>query len=343
MNVLVTGGAGYIGSHMARRLLTEGHRVLIVDDLSRGHAAAIERLRTLPASETHLSFIQTGIDNREAIHDALRKHAIDTIMHFAAFAYVGESVQQPLLYYRNNAAGTLALLEAIEDTPVERFILSSSCATYGEPPADQIPIRETCPTKPINPYGWSKLFCEQLLIDLVGARANGDSPLAGAILRYFNVAGCDRQGLIGVDHDPETRIIPIVLRTILGQRERVLIYGDDYDTPDGTCLRDYIHPEDLADAHLAVAKTIQPGEAPIYNLGIGKGWSVREVIDTAQRIAGRECPVEVAPRRPGDPPVLYADASKIEREIGWRASITRLDEIIESMWRWYHDQPNAYR
>jgi UDP-glucose 4-epimerase len=337
MNILITGGAGYIGSHAVQRLLRDGHRVVSLDNLFRGHAAAMGRLAAGPGGE-RLHFIRGDIANRDLVEGAIREHRVEAVMHFAAVAYVGESVQQPLWYYRNNAAGALALIEALDATGVGRLVFSSTAATYGEPEPRHIPIQETCPQRPINPYGRSKLHVEQILADYAAARPD----FAFAALRYFNVAGSDRTGLIGEHHEPETHLIPVILQAILGRREAVTIFGTDYPTPDGTCIRDYIHVEDLVDAHIATLQALRPGERRAYNLGIGKGYSVRQIIDAARRITGRDFKVIEGPRRPGDPPSLYADPGLIRRELGWTAAITGLDEIIGSAWAWFRTHPGGY-
>lgn len=349
MNILVTGGAGYIGSHAVQRLLRDGHEVTALDNLSRGHRAAIDRL--MPLSDGRLEFVRDEAGDRAGVERVLRRRRIDTILHFAALAYVGESVGDPLRYYRNNAAGTLALLEAAASAGVRRLVFSSTCATYGQPPEVMIPIPEECPQDPISPYGRSKLHAEHMLEDFnrsaltgQGLRASKAEPawFSYAALRYFNVAGCDRTGLLGEHHEPETHLIPVVLRAALGLRGSVEVFGTDYPTPDGTCIRDYIHVEDLVDAHVAVMNALGAGEARVYNLGIGQGHSVREIIDAARRVTGREIAVVEAPRRPGDPARLFADPSKIEREIGWRASIRSLEEVIGSAWAWMSAHPRGY-
>ncbi|MFG0328031.1 MAG: UDP-glucose 4-epimerase GalE [Phycisphaerales bacterium JB037] len=340
MRTLVTGGAGYIGSHAVQRLLRDGHEVVVLDNLFRGHRAPIELLE--PEAGGRLSFVQGDIGDRPLVEGILHKHQITTVMHFAALTYVGESVQQPLSYYRNNTAAALSLIEACDATGVDRFVFSSTAATYGEPPASEIPIRETCPTNPINPYGASKLAVERILDDWTAARQAAGKPVAFAALRYFNVAGCDRSGLLGEDHEPETHLIPVVLEAVLGKREAITIFGTDYDTPDGTCVRDYVHVEDLVDAHVAVLNALQPGDRRRYNLGIGKGYSVREIIESVKRVTSRPFEIREGTRRPGDPPTLYADPAAIQRDLNWRAQITDIDEIVESAWRWFRDHPAGY-
>jgi len=336
MSVLITGGAGYIGAHAAKRLLQDGERVVVVDDLSRGHAATVQTLREL--APDRFAFVEARIHDRSAVEGALLDHDVDSVLHFAAFAEVGESVDHPLRYYENNVAGTVALLQACDAAGVQRFIFSSTCATYGEPPAEQIPIREACPQAPINPYGRSKLATEHALFDYAASCARRERPFACAALRYFNVAGADREAMVGEWHEPESHLIPIALRAALGLRDGLTIFGADYPTPDGTCVRDYIHVDDLVDAHVVAMKALAPERAGedrrVYNLGIGRGYSVREVVDAARRVTGVDFPVREGPRRPGDPPTLFADPERIRAELGWSASITDLDEIIMTAWRW---------
>ncbi len=342
MSILVTGGAGYIGSHAAQRLLRDGHEVAVIDNLSRGHAAAAERLRAGPGG-ARLTFVQGDVGDRSLVERVLRERKVEAVMHFAALAYVGESVDQPLRYYRNNAASALGLIEACDAAGVERFVFSSTCATYGEPAEEFIPIPETCPQHPISPYGRSKFHVEHMLGDWAEARRRAGRPVAYAALRYFNVAGCDRTGVLGEDHDPETHLIPVVIQAALGRRESVTVFGSDYTTPDGTCIRDYIHVEDLIDAHVRVLAALRPGDTRAYNLGIGRGHSVREVIDGVRRVSGREFRVVQGERRAGDPARLFAEPTRIRADLGWSASITGLDEIIRTAWEWFSRHPGGYR
>ena len=256
MRVLVTGGAGYIGSHAVKRLMELGHDVVVLDNIGRGHRQAVPKTVTL---------VEADLRDTDAVTTVLCDHHIECVMHFAALAYVGESVQKPLLYYDNNTGGSLSLLRAMQAAGVNRLVFSSTCATYGQP--EKMPITEDLPQNPINPYGWSKLFFERILRDY--SAMNPD--FAFAALRYFNVAGSAADGSIGEDHEPETHLIPVLLLTALGKRDGATIFGDDYDTPDGTCIRDYVHVEDLVDAHTVVMEALQPGDTRFYNLGIGKG------------------------------------------------------------------------
>jgi len=342
VKVLVTGGAGYIGSHAVQRLLRDGHTVVVLDSLLRGHRAAVERLAS-GAGGDRLTFVEAEIGDRPAVERALRERGVEAVMHFAALALVGESVEQPLLYYRNNVAGMVALLEACDAAGVERFVFSSSCSVYGQPPEERIPIPEDCPKAPLSPYGNSKLQGEILLEHYAQGCRAAARRFGYAALRYFNVAGADRGGLLGEDHDPETHLIPAALQAALGRREKLAIFGTDYPTPDGTCIRDYIHVEDLIDAHVAVMHALEPGDERAYNLGIGRGYSVREVIEAARQVTGKRFPAVERERRPGDPPRLFADPREIEEQLGWRASITDLHQIIESAYRWFRDHPRGYR
>lgn len=327
MNVLVTGGAGYIGSHAVKWLAEAGHRPIVVDNLSRGHRTAVPK---------DVRFFELDVADTDRLRAVLTDERIECVMHFAAFAYVGESVEQPLLYYRNNTSGTLSLLSAMQAASVTKLIFSSTCATYGEP--ERIPITEDTFQSPVNPYGWSKLFSERMIRDFAAANRG----FACAMLRYFNVAGSAVDGSIGEHHEPETHLIPVVLQAALGKRKSITIYGEDYATADGTCIRDYIHVEDLVRAHIRVMEALTPGDVRVYNLGIGNGYSVRQIIEAARRVTGRQLLAEVGARRPGDPPTLYADATKIAKELGWKPQHTDVGEIIESAWRWFREHPNGY-
>lgn len=344
MNVMVTGGAGYIGSHATERLLRDGHRVVVVDNLLRGNQGAIHALKSLPNGK-NLEFIPCDVADRGMVEAALRQNKVDAVMHFAALAAVGESVDQPLLYYRNNVWGMVSLLEAVVAAGVPKFVFSSSCATYGAPPPGTEAIREDCPKNPMSPYGWTKLHGEHILRDVAEACRRQGKPFSYAALRYFNVAGAYRgtPGLIGEDHDPESHIIPVVIQAAMGQRPHVGLFGTDYPTPDGTCVRDYVHVEDLVDAHVAVMGKLAPGDERHYNLGIGKGYSVREIIDAVRKVTGRDFKVVEQPRRAGDPPRLFADPAKIRSELGWNAKVTDLNEIIGSAWAWHQKRPRGYR
>jgi UDP-glucose 4-epimerase len=326
MRILVVGGAGYIGSHAVRYLQNAGHDVWVLDNLDIGHAAAVPRGR----------LIVGDLADQASLEETLRRQAIDAVMHFAAFASVPESVAEPARYYRNNVVGALNLLDAMRATGVSRIVFSSTCAVYGIPEA--VPITEETPTRPINPYGFTKLVIERALADY--ARAYG---LGAAALRYFNACGAAEDASIGEDHTPETHIIPLVLQVALGQRPHVTITGTDYPTPDGTCIRDYIHVTDLADAHLRVLERIEPGRLLVYNIGTGSGASVRQVVEAARRVTGREIPVVEGPRRPGDPPALVAAADAARRDLGWSPRYTVIEEIVASAWKWHSTHPQGYR
>jgi UDP-glucose 4-epimerase len=344
MNVLVTGGAGYIGSHAALRLIEDAHAVTVIDNCARGNRGAIAALQQVAAQrQADFQFIECDIGDRARVEALLRTRGVELVMHFAALAYVGESVQQPLRYYRANAAGALALIEAMDAAGVKRMVFSSTCATYGEPPPSRIPIAEDCPQNPINPYGRSKLHVENFLFDHAHAQRLKGEDFAFVALRYFNVAGADRRGRIGEDHKPETHLVPICLEVAIGQREAITIHGDDYPTPDGTCIRDYVHVEDLIDAHVVAMDALKPGEARAYNVGLGRGHSVREVIDACRRATNVNFPETVGPRRDGDPPVLYNDPTRITDDLHWQARMTDLQEIVATAWRWKQSHPTGYR
>ena len=335
MNVLVTGGAGYIGSHAAMRLLADGHAVTVVDDLSRGNLEALEILRPLGDLEWEIA----DVGDLPVVIETMRRRSVDAVMHFAALAYVGESVRMPLAYHRANAAGTLSVLEAMSAAGVRRIVFSSTCATYGTPPPEEVPIRETCPQHPINPYGRAKRAAEEMIRDHAGA-SGGD--FACTLLRYFNVAGSDGEGRIGECHAPETHLIPICLQVALGLRDAVTIYGTDYDTPDGTCLRDYVHVDDLISAHVTALDALAPGDERVYNVGIGSAYSVRQVVEACRRVTGEPIASRDGDRRPGDPSTLYADPTRIRDELGWRPDHTDLDAIVETAWRWMREHPQGY-
>lgn len=326
MNVLVVGGAGYIGSHAVRALLAAGHHVWVYDNLSRGHRGAV------PAGK----LIEGEVADRKRLAAAMMEHKIDAVMHFAAFALVNESVNDPSIYYQNNVVAALELLEAMREAKVPRIVFSSTTATYGEP--EVIPIPETTLQQPINPYGFTKLVIEQALADY--AKAYG---IGYAALRYFNAAGAHPSGEIGEDHDPETHIIPIVLQVALGQRERITIYGEDYPTPDGTCVRDYIHVCDLADAHLRALDRIKLGEGLCLNLGTGKGTSVRQIVEACRKVTGHPIPEVIGTRRAGDPPELIADARRARDELGWNPQYQDVTSIIKTAWNWHQKHPHGYR
>lgn len=341
MNVLVTGGAGYIGSHAVKRLLEAGHTVVAVDNLFRGHAEAIEAAGSI--APQRLTFIKADVSDRETVAATLERHRIDTVMHFAALAYVGESVDQPLRYYRNNIEGLIALLEAIDRSSVRNIVFSSSCSTYGQPPEDLIPVREDCPQSPMSPYGRTKLQGEHILADFAEMRRRAGRPIGLALLRYFNVCGCDPSGLLGEDHDPESHIIPVILQAALGLRDHVQLFGTDYATPDGTCVRDYVHVTDLVDAHILAMEKLTPGRDVAYNVGIGKGYSVRQIIESVRRVTGSDFQVIEGPRRAGDVPMVFADPKRIREELGWNARFTDLDDIVSTAWTWFKAHPKGYQ
>jgi UDP-glucose-4-epimerase GalE len=325
MRILVTGGAGYIGSHAVRLFLSRGHDVWVYDNLSQGHRKAV------PADR----LIVGDLDEIPRLDHTLLINRIEAAVHFAAFTYVGESVQDPGKYYRNNLVNTLNLMECLRRHRIGRLVFSSTAATYGVP--EKVPITEDEPQRPINPYGSGKLAVERALADYAVAYG-----LGYAALRYFNAAGAAPDGSIGEDHDPETHLIPLVLQTVLGQKPSIEVFGVDYPTPDGTCLRDYIHVDDLAEAHLLALERLEPGKGLRYNLGIGRGYSVREVIRTAEQVTGKAVPVKEGPRRPGDPPVLVASSEKIQRELGWKPRYAELAPIIETAWNWQRKHPKGY-
>jgi UDP-arabinose 4-epimerase len=317
--VLVTGGAGYIGSHACKVLARAGYRPVVFDDLSRGHREAV---RWGPLVEGNLA-------ERGKLAAALDRHRVSVVMHFAAYAYVGESVTDPALYYANNLGGSLALLESMREVGVDKIVFSSTCATYGNPA--QVPIRETIPQLPVNPYGETKLAIERALHWY--GEAYG---LRWVSLRYFNAAGADPESEIGEWHEPETHLVPLVLEAALGERPQIDIYGTDYPTPDGTAIRDYIHVQDLAEAHLrALERLSAGGQSAALNLGTGRGHSVREVIRAAEAVSGKSIPCRETARRPGDPPILVADPSLAAELLAWRAQVSDLDTIVRTALAWH--------
>jgi UDP-glucose 4-epimerase len=323
MKLLVTGGAGYIGSIVARLLIENGHEVVVLDSLERGHRAAVPPQAQL---------IVADLRDAEETHRAVAP-GFDGVLHFAALALVGESVEHPERYYRTNVGGTLNLLEAMVAHGVPRLVFSSTCAVYGQP--DEVPIAETAPPRPQNAYGASKLAADHLIGDFCLAHGIG-----GVSLRYFNVAGA--HGEAGEDHEPETHLIPNILRVPLGQRDSVQIFGSDYPTADGTAVRDYIHIDDLADAHLLALEHARPGEHRIFNLGNGNGFSVHEVIAAVERVTGASIPAVEAPRRPGDPPKLVAAGQKIRDELGWAPKKPELETMIADAWAFHQAHPQGY-
>jgi len=319
--ILVVGGAGYIGSHMVKDLLSVGYDVITLDDLSTGHRDL------LPGG----IFVKGDLGDREVLEQLFTDHKISAVMHFAAFSLVGESVQNPLKYYRNNLAATTNLLSAMIKYRVKRFIFSSSAAVYGEPV--EIPITEQHPCNPTNPYGQSKIAVEKMLHDCDSAYG-----LKYISLRYFNASGADESGMIGEKHSQETHLIPLVLKVALGERENIRIYGTDYPTADGTCIRDYIHVSDLTQAHLLALKALLSNkESAVYNLGSNKGYSVREVIELAKKVTGKNIPVLEADRRPGDPARLIASSDKIKSSLGWQPRYENLETILQTAWVWHQN------
>lgn len=326
MAVLVTGGAGYIGSHTAAALLDKQEDVVVLDHLGQGFRKAVLGGK----------LYEGDIRDKNILKQIFSENKIDAVIHFAANSLVGESMKDPGKYYHNNVYGTLVLLEAMKEYGVNNIVFSSTAATYGEP--EQVPIQESQATKPTNAYGETKLAMEQMMrwFD----EAHGIKHVA---LRYFNAAGAHESGQIGEDHRPETHLIPLILQTALGQRPHISIFGDDYSTADGTCIRDYIHVMDLAEAHiLALEHLRRGGSSEVYNLGSGTGFSVKEVIEAAKRVTGRDIPVQVEGRRSGDPAVLIASSDKIKSELGWKPKKDRLEVILQDAWNWHENHPDGY-
>jgi len=323
---LVVGGAGYIGSHVVKELIAAGHEVIVLDDLSKGHREAVAAG----------AFLEGDLGDRVLLDRIFSEQRIDCVMHFAAYSLVGESVEDPLAYYDNNTGKTARLLTAMKVHGVLRFILSSTAAVYGEP--EQIPISENASLDPTNPYGKSKLFIEKILEDC--DRAYG---LKFTALRYFNAAGADESGEIGEDHELETHLIPLVLEVALGKRTHIDIYGTDWGTRDGTCVRDYVHVTDLGDAHiLAAQRLMDGGSSAVYNLGCEKGYSVKEIVEVARKVTGHPIPVREAGRRPGDPERLVASSEKIKSELGWKPRFDDPEKIVATAWNWHRNHPGGF-
>jgi UDP-glucose 4-epimerase len=326
MAVLVTGGAGYIGSHTVAELLEQGREVVILDNLQKGHQKALLGGK----------FYKGDLRDNEFLDQVFASEKIDSVIHFAADSLVGESVQEPYKYYHNNVYGTLNLLNKMKQYGVGKIVFSSTAATYGEP--ESTPILETDKTNPTNPYGETKLAMEKMMKWFDNAYG-----IRYVALRYFNAAGAHPSGKIGEDHSPESHLIPIVLQVALGKREHISIYGDDYPTPDGTCIRDYIHVSDLAVAHLLALENLEKGgESTVYNLGSGNGFSVREIIEETRRVTGHPIPQVIAPRRAGDPAVLVASSRKIKEELGWKPRYEDVATIISTAWEWHRSHPDGY-
>ena len=325
-NILVVGGGGYIGSHMCKYLSKNGYLPIVLDNLSRGHEKAVK----------WGPLIEGSISDRNILKRVFSEHRIDAVMHYAAYSYVGESVTDPSMYYQNNLADTICLLSEMLEAEVKKIVFSSSCAVYGEP--EEIPITENHPQNPVNPYGRTKYMVEQVLNDFKYAYG-----VEFVSLRYFNAAGADPEGELGEDHNPETHLIPLAIQAALGKREEIRIYGNDYPTHDGTCIRDFIHVEDLAESHLLALNRLLNGKGGgTYNLGNGQGYSVREVIDITRRITGKPIRDRVVDRRDGDPAVLVGSSDKAKNELGWNPRVPDLESIVETAWHWHQKHPNGY-
>jgi len=325
MTVLVAGGAGYIGSNMTAMLAQAGYQPIVFDNLSKGHKAAVQKYE----------FVQGDLADYDLLVKTLKKYKIEGVMHFAALIEAGESVELPLKYYHNNVCNTRNLLSAMEVVGVKKFVFSSSAAVYGVP--QKIPIAEDTPTNPINPYGQTKLDVERMCHFQSAA-----GKLRYATLRYFNTSGAGADGALGEDHRPESHLIPLTIQAAMGKSSEGKIYGTDYPTPDGTCIRDYIHIDDLCRAHLLALAKLDDQAELVYNLGNGKGYSVRRVIETVKKVSGKDFTVLEVERRPGDSPVLTADASKAQRELGWKTDIPKLEDIVASAWKWHNEHPAGY-
>lgn len=328
MAILVLGGAGYIGSHAVDQLINKGYEVIVVDNLLTGHEEAIH---------PEAIFYQGDVRDKDFLTTVFDKETIEGVIHFAASSLVGESVEKPLVYFNNNVYGMQVLLEVMQEHAVKNIVFSSTAATYGEP--KESPITETTPTNPKNPYGESKLMMEKMM-----KWCDGAYDMKYVALRYFNVAGAKRDASIGEDHTPESHLVPIILQVALGQREALSIFGDDYETPDGTCIRDYVHVEDLIAAHILALEYLKAGnESNVFNLGSNNGYSVKEMLDAAREVTGKEIPANVAPRRAGDPASLVASSDKAKEVLGWTPEYTDVKKIIETAWNWHVSHPNGYQ
>ena len=327
MKILVCGGAGYIGSHVVRDLVEKNYQVVVLDNFSTGHSGAVPEGVVIEAGD---------IRDKGFLNEVFKKHRLDCVMHFCANSLVGESMEKPLDYYNNNVGGTLCLLETMIECGVKKFVFSSSASVYGEP--EQIPILESAAKHPTNTYGETKLAVEKML------RWTGEAHgLKYMVFRYFNASGAHPAGNIGEDHSPESHLIPLILKTALGQREQIAVFGEDYQTSDGTCVRDYIHVMDIAAAHiLGMERLFKGGESDVFNLGNGNGFSVKEVIEQAKAITGKAFRVEMADRRPGDPAVLIASSQKAQNQLGWVPKYSDLDTIIKTAWEWHRSHPQGY-
>jgi len=325
MRILVCGGAGYIGSNMTAMLKAEGHEPIVFDNLGTGHRSAVG----------HAEFVEGDLANYELLVKTLKKYKVEAVMHFAALIEVGESVQMPLKYYHNNVSCTQILLSAMEERGVDKFVFSSTAAIYGIP--KQLPITEDSPTEPINPYGQTKLAAERIC-----HYQSRTGKLAFVSLRYFNACGAGNNASLGEDHQPESHLIPLTIKAAMGKASKIEIYGTDYETADGTCIRDYIYIEDLCRAHLLALNKLGESCELVYNLGNGKGYSVREVIETVKKVSGRDFKVAAAERRPGDAPILTSDATKARTELGWKIELPELEKIVETAWQWHNEHPDGY-
>ena len=325
MKILVCGGAGYIGSNMTAMLAAEGFEPVVYDNLNTGHRSAVGSAE----------FVEGDLANYELLVKTLKKYKIEAVMHFAAFIEVGESVQMPLKYYHNNVSCTHNLLSAMEAAGVDKFVFSSTAAVYGMP--EQVPVTEDSPKQPINPYGETKLAAERICHYQSQA-----GKLRYTLLRYFNACGAGANGSLGEDHRPESHLIPLIIKAAMGKNSEIQIYGTDYPTPDGTCIRDYIHIEDLCRAHLLALEKLDHNTELVYNLGNGEGYSVKEVIETVKKVSGQDFKVVEADRRPGDPPILTSDATKARTELGWKPQFPELEKIIATAWQWHNEHPDGY-